>query len=451
MSPRVPHHLRWARIRVAQCTSDLPLARALTKVNAEPWRRGSFVESWSRRSLCSPGGGLAPGLILDVRRLALAWVFVCSIFALMPCVVLGQATPPQQAAEESEETADPREKKKKKKKKKVQVIGLPGAYYRPDTSLGLGAFGQVTFRASPWARSNEKSRPSNVSVSGAYTLRNQYVGKARTQLFLNQDALILTAQTEFAHFPTRLFGFGNAADAHHETFIDRYVCAQLQLERRVTEQIYVGWVSRVRQTWIFDEGEPSGYLDNVGRSKNGGTLHGAGLSLRVENRDYLYAPLDGHFVSFEVMGNYPRLGSDQRFVRLQTDARKYVHLGREHVLAFRGLAYFNFGDVPFYETVPLGRAFTMRGYFEGRYRDDHYVAAQAEYRFPIAWRFYGAAFVDAGTVFGPDGRFAASRIQISGGGGARVKVSDKDRVMLRIDAAVGRGTHGFVVGVNEAF
>jgi outer membrane protein assembly factor BamA len=380
---------------------------------------------------------------------AIAWIALSVSFALFPCMVLGQQNPPLQAAEETEDERSDGDSKKKKKK--VQGIGLPGVYYRPDTSLGLGAFAQLTFRASPWARANETSRPSNVSVSGAYTLRHQYMGKARTQLFLNHDSLILTAATEFAHFPTRLFGFGNGADERFETFIDRYVCAQLQLERRLSDQVYVGWMSRVRQTWIMDEGEPSMYIDNVGRSKDGGTLHGAGLSLRVEARDHLLAPLTGHFVSLELMGNFPRLGSEQRFMTLRTDARKYVHLGREHVLAFRGLAYFTFGDVPFYETVPLGRAFTMRGYYEGRFRDDHYLAAQVEYRFPLFWRIYGAAFVDTGTVFGPDGSLAASKIQISGGGGLRVKVNDKDRVMLRMDAAVGRGTHGFVIGVNEAF
>jgi outer membrane protein assembly factor BamA len=394
------------------------------------------------RRLEAPFGSLNPPL----RCRACAWILLGLSFALMPCAALGQADPPRPSAEETDET-----RAKKKKKKKVQGIGLPGAYYRPDTSLGLGAFAQLTFRATPWARESKESRPSNVSVSGAYTLRHQYMGNAKTQLFLNRDSLILTAATEFAHFPRRFFGFGNGADDHFETFIDRNVCAQLQLERRITDQVYVGWLSRVRQTWIFDDGEPSTYLDNVGRSRNGGMLHGAGLSLRVEGRDHLYAPLQGHFLSLDVTGNFPRLGSEQRFVSLRTDARKYVHLGREHVLAFRGLAYFTFGDVPFYETVPLGRSFTMRGYYEGRYRDDHYLAAQVEYRFPLFWRIYGATFVDAGTVFGPDGKFAASRIQISGGGGMRVKVSDKDRVMLRVDAAVGRGTHGFVVGVNESF
>ena len=379
-----------------------------------------------------------------VRRLVYAWLVATAIFAALPCLVLGQAVPPRPGAEETTE------ERSKSKSRKVQGIGLPGAYYRPDTSLGFGAFAQLTFRATPWARAAEVSRPSNMSVSGAYTLRGQYMGKASTQLFLGQDAFILTSSAEFSHFPRRLFGFGNGADAHHETVVDRFVNVHLQLERRLTDQLYVGWVSRVRRTWIYEE-ESATYLENVGRSKDGGTLHGAGLSLRLEGRDFLLAPLEGHFASLEVVGNFPRLGSEQRFVSLRLEGRKYIHLGREHVLAFRGLAWFTLGAVPFYETVPLGRAFTMRGYYEGRYRDDHYLAAQAEYRFPIFWRFYGAMFVDAGSVFGPDGRLAASRMQISGGGGLRVKVSDKDRVMLRVDAAIGRGTHGFVIGVNEAF
>lgn len=423
--------------------------------------RARVVERTSAASLCSAGGG-------DVRSLSRAALALASVVALFASSAPGAARadgPPSEPheaaaeAERAEETAEPTPAEAEaeaptthaKRARKVQGIGLPGAYYRPDTSLGFGAFAQLTFRATPWGRTSPRSRPSSVSVSGAYTLRHQYTGKLRTQLFLDQDRLILTAETEFAHFPTRLYGFGNAADASHESYVDRFFSGRIQLEREVFDGIYVGWTTRVRRTWILDDEAPPAYLDNIGRSKDGGTIHGAGLSLRVEGRDFLLAPLSGHYASLEVMGNFPRLGSEQRFVSLRAEGRKYFQLRGEHVLALRGLAWFTFGDVPFYETVPLGRAFTMRGYYEGRYRDDHYLAAQVEYRFPILWRIYGATFVDAGTVFGPDGAFSFSRIQISGGGGLRLKVSDKDRTMLRFDAAIGRGTHGFVVGVNEAF
>jgi hypothetical protein len=94
----------------------------------------------------------------------------------------------------------------------------------------------------------------------------------------------------------------------------------------------------------------------------------------------------------------------------------------------------------------------MRGYFMGRYRDRHYLTAQAEYRRMVWWRLGFAAFAGAGEVFGSEGSdFRLSNLQWSVGGGLRLLFNRAERVNLRVDFGVGKSTTGLYFQLEEAF
>ena len=94
----------------------------------------------------------------------------------------------------------------------------------------------------------------------------------------------------------------------------------------------------------------------------------------------------------------------------------------------------------------------MRGYFQGRYRDRHYIATQAEYRRPL-WRRFGiVAFVGAGDVFGStDGDLSMKNLKYSYGLGFRFLFNRRDEVNLRADIGFGEDTSGLYFGLEEAF
>lgn len=99
----------------------------------------------------------------------------------------------------------------------------------------------------------------------------------------------------------------------------------------------------------------------------------------------------------------------------------------------------------------MGGSRLMRGYYTGRYRDQHYAAFQAEYRALIWWRIGLTAFAAVGDVFKYPENWNARSLKYSFGGGVRFKFSRKDNINIRFDAAWGRETRAIYLGFGEAF
>lgn len=93
----------------------------------------------------------------------------------------------------------------------------------------------------------------------------------------------------------------------------------------------------------------------------------------------------------------------------------------------------------------------MRGYPEGRYRDDIAVQGQLEYRFPIVWRFGGVVFGAAGQVASSIAEIDLSGLPLAGGIGLRFAVNPEENINIRIDLAFTREGPGFYVNLREAF
>ena len=93
----------------------------------------------------------------------------------------------------------------------------------------------------------------------------------------------------------------------------------------------------------------------------------------------------------------------------------------------------------------------MRGYVRGRYRDRDLVAAQLEYRMPVAGRLGVAAFAGAGTVAPSFSMLSSSTLMPSFGAGARWLLLPKQRTTVRVDYGLGKGSSGLYVAFNEAF
>ena len=62
---------------------------------------------------------------------------------------------------------------------------------------------------------------------------------------------------------------------------------------------------------------------------------------------------------------------------------------------------FNYGDTPWSMVALMGGSYSMRGYYEGRYRDNDLIQFQVEYRQKIYNRHGIAVWGGAGNVF-PD-------------------------------------------------
>jgi len=194
------------------------------------------------------------------------------------------------------------------------------------------------------------------------------------------------------------------------------------------------------------------YISDSTSGGEGGISSGLGLSLTWDTRDNVFYPTAGHLYEVEAISYLSAIGSDFTYTYITLDFRAYRHWNNKHVLALQAYASFTADEPPFYELSALGGDSRMRGYYYGRYRDEQYVMAQAEFRQYFWKRFGYALFLGAGEVFGVS-QLTMKNMRISAGGGLRYLFDKNQGVNLRMDFGIGIGQHtnGIYFGLGEAF
>jgi outer membrane protein assembly factor BamA len=169
-----------------------------------------------------------------------------------------------------------------------------------------------------------------------------------------------------------------------------------------------------------------------------------------DSRDHVLLPTQGGYHYAAMVVFHAALGSDFDYLLWTLDLRRFLRLSADgtHVLALQALAELRGLSPPFYELGKLGGPRSMRGYYEGRYRDQHYLTGQAEYRFPIYWRFGGVLFAALGEVFGQD-PLRLDRVRWCAGGGLRVRFGTD--VIIRLDVGLGPATEAVIIEGGHAF
>ena len=128
----------------------------------------------------------------------------------------------------------------------------------------------------------------------------------------------------------------------------------------------------------------------------------------------------------------------------------YRPMRERDAVAIRAIARSASNDAPFFLLSTVGGGTDLRGYPSGRFRDNVMYALQAEYRWQYnnRWIFTGfAGFGEVAESFGDIGE----NFLPAGGIGARFVLSQKHRVGLSADIAVGNDGAEFYFGVGEAF
>jgi outer membrane translocation and assembly module TamA len=125
-------------------------------------------------------------------------------------------------------------------------------------------------------------------------------------------------------------------------------------------------------------------------------------------------------------------------------------MGEQNVLALRGVLRSTSGEAPFFLLSTFGGSTDLRGYPSGRYRDAMMYALQGEYRWQYSDRWIFTGFAGFGEVADDFSRFGRELLPAAGIG-ARFVLSQKHRVGLSADIAVGKDGTEFYFGVGEAF
>lgn len=325
------------------------------------------------------------------------------------------------------------------------VVALPAVFYTPETRLGGGAALLHALRTSA------HGRPIASAASVMYTQNGQVLAGLSTDAWLDDSRHHVAASVGYSRFPTIFYGIGNATSVtDSETYTPRTFAMDAAVERRIAPGIYVGLTGDVGDTHLVEVEPGRALASGTIRGSSGGRAVGMGVSLTYDTRDNILAAESGGYARVAVRGYGAMLGSDYGFTSTRVDLRRYRAFAH-HVFAVQASWSGVAGDVPFDRIPKLGGQNLLRGYFEGRFRDRHYAAAQAEYRTPSWHRLGLASFAGAGEVAPSVGKLTLRGIHAAGGAGLRVMLSRQERLALRLDYGAGHRSSGFYVTVGEAF
>ncbi len=327
-----------------------------------------------------------------------------------------------------------------------QLFPLPILFYTPETGVAGGAAALFLMRDSL------SSRPSSLTADIIYTEYKQAIFELDGDVYFHRDDYRLLTQFVFQKYPIKFFGIGDFTSlSNEETYTPRSFVARIVLYRTIISNIHIGPLLRY-ETVSMSQVDPTGMLatGTITGSK-GSSSAGVGFALNWDSRDNTFAASSGSFYQITGLFYNKAFGGNQQFSDILFDSRNYVEVLPEHVFAFQAAAEFMNGDVPFQNLVRFGGQNTIRGYYDGRYRDKNGVAIQGEYRFPVWWRLGFITFAGVGQVAHNVSDFALNRFWFAGGGGLRFYWNAREHISLRLDYGIGNNSSGTYITVSEAF
>ncbi len=325
----------------------------------------------------------------------------------------------------------------------ISFFGVPILFYSPDTYWGIGAAGIVTFPTRP--------RRSNLTFNASYTQQKQILVFFPYQWLSHQNRFRVYGEVGWYRYLYRYFGIGNEhPNDYSETYTAKYARFRVTAAKRVKETHLVG-LRVFLDVYNIISVSPGGELEHgkvAGTS--GGISSAIGPVWISDSRDNAFYPRSGWLTEVAFTGESRLTGSDFKFARCSIDMARYFSFGKI-VLAINGIAAFTAGDVPFFQFPQIGGSRRLRGYPDGKFRDQNLLIAQAELRFPIFWRFKGVVFGGGGSVFGKRGETA--KFRPNGGAGLRIEFDRRQKLHLRVDYGFGegKGNSGVYITLGEAF
>jgi hypothetical protein len=306
---------------------------------------------------------------------------------------------------------------------------LPVVFWMPETRAGLAIASGLHFRF------DGAQRASSLFAVAAYTLEHQYSADLAADLTL-RDATLLTGRLRAVFFPDQFYGIGPfTPTSAREEYTRRW--AQGVFGAELTDRsgrFRIGPRLDLRAEAITGL-QPGGQLAS-GRIEGatGFTAVGLGASAAWDTRDVPLFPTRGAFVELWYLQYPEELGRHREFAVASLEGRVFQPLPGRTILAAAAYVEQAFGDVPFTLLPRLGSTSYLRGWREGRFRDDLAAAVQVELRVPLPDRFAAVVFASTGEVARDVGALRLDALRFAGGAGVRFRLTPEG-TNIRLDVA----------------
>jgi hypothetical protein len=340
--------------------------------------------------------------------------------------------------------------------KRSSIAPLPVLSSAPETGVEVGLSVLYSFYTDTLDR---HTRVSNVFAYGTVTTKGQSRISLSTDYWLPQNTFHLMAGISYINFPTNFYGIGSATrSADAELIGQKRLRLNLSGEKLFGKYFYLGFLSGA-YNFSFKGAATPGIFDtspNV-EYRNGGPSVYLGPSLTFDSRNNNTYTTKGLLIAAKY-AVYQGLYSDNNYTGglFTIEYSQYQSLTKRLVLAWDIYqASMTGNQSPFYLMPTLGDDTMMRGYYNGRYRDRNYSAAQAELRYRISDRFGVVGFAGTGTVYHTN--LDLSQLKPNYGGGLRYFFDVEKGLSASFDYGLGEQRpgetrqSGFYIRLGEAF
>lgn len=311
------------------------------------------------------------------------------------------------------------------------VFILPLVYYTPETRWVFGAGGATNFNLGDSSNTYESQAVFGV----AYSLRKQFLSYVNWRIFTDQNKNLFSGEVGWYDYVYFFYGIGNeVSESDSETYSTRFPRLRFDYAKQISPSTYIG-VKTVLDQFNFSGLDPAGKLateEYIG--KEGGWNVGLGPSFIVDSRDNPIYPGSGWFSETYLLRFGKPLGGDYPYWEIGSDLRHYKTLSQTVIWANQIATKITRGETPFFALPLLGGNRSLRGLFEGKYRDNNVAFLQSEIRKSIGNRWGLVGFAGVGNVFS-DLNSITGGTKIAYGAGGRFRLSKAKKLNLRLDLA----------------
>jgi len=323
--------------------------------------------------------------------------------------------------------------------------------YKPETRWILGVSLTQLFRSK---NNDSITRPSAIRLNTSYSQNDQFSIRTFGEVYTNKNKFDLNGLVQYTNFVENFWVKGIQSPDVYQTYFFKLVKINFKGSYQLLPNFYCGIQYNLEN--MFDLNYSTSNIDmkssgEPGTLSNGSISSGTGFVIEYDDRNNVFSPTKGQDIELSNCLYNSVFGSGSNFHNITFDARKYIALWKENVLAIQAFANVNSGNVPFRLMGTLGSDSYMRGYYNGRFRDNCAMAFQTELRKTIWGPVSIVAFGGFGTV-SSDVTGLTSNLKPNYGGGLRIKAVPKEKFNIRIDYGMGiDGASAFYVTMGEAF
>jgi outer membrane protein assembly factor BamA len=319
------------------------------------------------------------------------------------------------------------------KTKKVSCTPLPVLFKSIETKWAVGAAVSVSFKTT--TKNDSLTRTSTIQSIAMFTQRHQSIQALDATIFFPKENYIFYLQSSHSYFPDKFWGLGPKTDnVRHEDYEFSQIYVLSQLKKKLQKNVFAGIVYEHQNVFDVRFLKRKLFDTTLNYGKENHVVSGFGASICYDNRNSSYWPTKGMLLQITYRAAVKSFMASS-FTNLKTiiDVRYFKKVHKTSVFALQLYALLNFSESPIRELAMLGGANNLRGFYQGRYRDDKMTSFIGEYRIPIYKRFGVCVFGGLGCVYKAAKDITANSIKSSYGAGIRLSILPKEKLNIRVD------------------